>query len=167
MPPDGLHIASTQFHVRFAETDAMGIVHHAAYIVWFEEGRSAYSRQAGAPYSELEDMGFSLAVAEVQARYLSPARYDQVVTVRCRVDKLGSRGIVFGYEVLDSATQTLLVTGTTRHICVNRAGQVARLPEAWLDKLQGGLQRLETAPEAQPESPRAASTLASRFYIIS
>ncbi len=64
----GRLVVETRFRVRFYETDAMGIVHHAAYITWFEEGRSAFMRALGYPYAEMERDGVSLAVAEVAAR---------------------------------------------------------------------------------------------------
>ncbi len=71
---DGRPVVETRFHVRYFETDAMGIVHHAFYITWFEEGRSALTRALGYPYSRLEHEGISLALAEVTARYHQPAR---------------------------------------------------------------------------------------------
>jgi acyl-CoA thioester hydrolase len=131
-------VSEARFRVRFAETDQMGIVHHAAYIVYFEEGRSEYSRQAGAPYSDLEALGFSLAVSEVSARYIVPARYDSLIGVRCWVAKLGSRGVTFEYEVVDAGTHEVLVTGFSRHICVGRDGNVHRLPASWLETLRRG-----------------------------
>jgi acyl-CoA thioester hydrolase len=123
--------AETTFHVRYAETDQMGIVHHCAYIVWFEEGRSALSRQAGRPYADFERTGFVLAVSEVGARYLAPARYDQRVTVRARVSQVRSRIIRFDYQVLDTETGECLATGFSTHICLNDQGKPARIPEDW------------------------------------
>jgi acyl-CoA thioester hydrolase len=129
--PNDSTLAETTFHVRYAETDQMGIVHHSAYIVWFEEGRSAWSRQAGRPYADFERAGYLLAVSEVGARYLIPARYDQRVTVRTRVSQVRSRLIRFEYEVLDTDTDECLVTGFTSHICLDRQGNPSRIPEDW------------------------------------
>ena len=70
----GRLVAETRFRVRYFETDAMGIVHHTAYITWFEEARSAFTRAIGYPYARMESEGLLLAVAEVRARYHSPAR---------------------------------------------------------------------------------------------
>ena len=109
----------------------MGIVHHSAFIVWFEEGRSAWSRQLGHPYADFERAGYLLAVSEVGARYLAPARYDQKVTVRTRVSEVRSRLIRFEYEVVDAEGGKLLVTGFTIHICLDRDGKPARIPEEW------------------------------------
>jgi acyl-CoA thioester hydrolase len=124
-------VAETRFHVRYAETDQMGIVHHSAYIIWFEEGRSAWSRQIGHPYADFERSGYELAVTEVGARYIAPARYDQEVAVRTWVSQVRSRLIRFEYEVLDVQTGQLLVNGFTAHICLDRQGKPARIPEDW------------------------------------
>ena len=124
-------VAETTFHVRYAETDQMGIVHHSAYIVWFEEGRSAWSRQLGRPYADFERAGYLLAVSEVGARFLAPARYDQRVTIRTWVSQVRSRLIRFEYEVLDTEAGQLLVTGFTTHICLDRQGELVRIPEEW------------------------------------
>lgn len=124
-------IAETTFHVRYAETDAMGIVHHAAYIVYFEEGRSHYMRERGSSYAEFEKGGQFMAVTEVQARYVRAARYDQRIRIRCWVEQIRSRGLTFRYELLDAETSDLLVTGTSKHICLNKAGQVIKFPAEW------------------------------------
>lgn len=137
-PGGRLPEAETTFHVRYAETDQMGIVHHSAYIVWFEEGRSALSRHLGRPYAEFEQTGLALAVSEVSARYLVPARYDQRVTVRTRVGQVRSRQIRFEYEVYDSETGQCLVIGHTSHICLDPEGRAARIPDAWRE-LWGGV----------------------------
>jgi acyl-CoA thioester hydrolase len=125
------HIAETTFHVRYAETDAMGIVHHAAYAVWLEEGRSELMRTNGTSYARFEADGMALAVSQLQIRFLAAARYDQLVTVRCWVQQFQSRKIEFAYEVVDAESQQLLATGSTEHICITRDGQVARIPTKW------------------------------------
>jgi acyl-CoA thioester hydrolase len=124
-------VAETTFHVRYAETDQMGIVHHSAYIVWFEEGRSAWSRQVGRPYADFERAGYALAVSEVAARYLAAARYDQAVTVRTCITQVRSRMIRFDYEVLDAERDERLVMGFTTHICLDRQGNPTRIPQEW------------------------------------
>lgn len=134
--PDSM-VAETTFHVRYAETDQMGIVHHSAYIVWFEEGRSAWSRQVGRPYANFERAGYLLTVSEVGARYLAPARYDQRVTVRTRVSQVRSRLLRFEYEVLDAEAGECLVTGFTTHICLDYQGKPARIPEEWREFWSG------------------------------
>ena len=125
-----------RFRVRYAETDAAGIVHHSSYVVWFEEGRSELSRQLGLPYAELEREGIDLIVTRVEVRYRSPARYDDLVEVRTRVAALRSRTMTFAYRVVRVADEIVLAEGTTEHLAVRRAtGRPARIPdrfrEAW------------------------------------
>lgn len=108
----------------------MGIVHHASYITWFEEGRSALTRAFGYPYARMEAEGVSLAVAEVRARYHLAAHYDDEVIVAACLEQVGSRGMVFSYEIRRAADGALLVTGRTSHISIDRQGRVVRLPDA-------------------------------------
>lgn len=121
----------TTFHVRYAETDAMGIVHHASYIVYFEEGRSDYLRQRGTSYAEFERQGYFLAVTEVRARYIKAARYDDQLTIRCWVQQVRSRSLTFEYEIIHANTREILLTGQTKHLCINRDGDIQRIPESW------------------------------------
>jgi acyl-CoA thioester hydrolase len=124
-------VKETTFFVRYAETDAMGIVHHGSYILYFEEGRLHYARQRGSDYASFESSGFYLTVVEVNVRYLKPAVYGQQVTVRCWIKEMGSRGLTFAYEVVNAETDDLHVTGTTKHICITHEGKIAKLPQAW------------------------------------
>lgn len=130
-PPETAYVCETTFYVRYAETDAMGIVHHASYIVYFEEGRSSYARARGASYSEFEQTGHYLVVAEVQARFVKAARYDQRLTIRTWIGERKSRSVVFQYEIVDAANSDLFVSGQSKHICITRDGRPALLPEAW------------------------------------
>lgn len=139
MPPSDRFVAETSFYVRYAETDAMGIVHHSVYIVYFEEARSHYSRTLGASYADFERSGYWLTVAEVQARYAVPARYGQQLTARSWIEDLRSRAIVFGYEIVDHSSGVIHVTGRSHHICITHEGQVARIPESWANAMRRGL----------------------------
>jgi acyl-CoA thioester hydrolase len=133
----GKTVVETRFRVRYHETDAMGIVHHAAYITWFEEGRSSLTRAVGCPYSQVAAEGIDFAVVDVAARYLKPAHYDDEVIVVTRLEELRSRSMTFSYEVRLAGGQ-LLVTGSTRHVSVDRSGRVASIPETIRARLQGG-----------------------------
>lgn len=126
-----LYMAETTFHVRYAETDAMRIVHHSSYIVYFEEGRSEYIRRRGSSYASFEQQGFFLAVTEINARYIKPAHYDQQITVRCGLADVKSRSLTFQYEIVDAETGDIFVTGTSKHICINAEGQVIKIPNEW------------------------------------
>jgi acyl-CoA thioester hydrolase len=126
----GCHrVVEADLRVRYAETDAMGIVYHANYIVWFEVGRGAYIRQQGGDYAEFEAQGCYLPVTELDARFLAPARYGDLVTVRAWIEEARSRGVTFAYEVIMKETGQTLATGHTRHLCVDREGQIRRLPQ--------------------------------------
>jgi acyl-CoA thioester hydrolase len=131
-----LRVVETTFRVRFAETDQMGIVHHAAYIVYLEEGRSELGRQFGVSYVDFERAGYSLAVTEVSARYMAAARYDNRITIRTWLDQVQSRGMTYRYEIIHADTGQVFVTATTKHICIDHTGQVRRMPQDWLTALQ-------------------------------
>jgi acyl-CoA thioester hydrolase len=135
LAPDGKLVVETRFRVRYHETDAMGIVHHVAYITWFEEGRSAFTRGIGYPYSRMEAEGIALAVAEVTARYHTPARYDDEVAVRTCLDAVGSRGMTFVYEIRRTGDDVLLVSGRSTHVSLGPDGRVKRLPEELRSRL--------------------------------
>lgn len=131
MPPTDRFVSETTFYVRYAETDAMGIVHHSSYIVYLEEARSDYTRQRGSDYANFEREGFYLAVTELQTRYVKPARFGQQITVQTWIETVQSRGLTFSYEVRSTETGAIHATGTTKHVCLNRAGQVTKIPDAW------------------------------------
>ena len=121
---------STRFRVRYAETDAAGIVHHSTYLVWFEEGRSELSREVGMPYAELDRQGVVLVLTRAEARYRLAAHYDDEIEVKTRLEEVRSRTAVFGYRVLRAADGELLAEGTTEHLAVSReSGRPMRLPE--------------------------------------
>ena len=92
-------VSETTVRVNYSETDQMGVVYHARYLVWLDVARCEHLRRTGLSYAELEAAGLRLAVSELGIRYRRPARYDDVVRVRCWVRELGSRKIVFGYAV--------------------------------------------------------------------
>lgn len=129
--PNTVH---TTFHVRYAETDAMGIVHHSAYVVWFEEARSALMRVQGTSYAQFEADGVSLAVSGLEMRFIAPAKYDQLITVECRLTEVKSRKMTFEYTVFNAETGQKLTTGITRHICINRDGMTVRIPPQWIER---------------------------------
>ena len=133
--PDPRFISETTFHVRYAETDSMGVVHHAAYLVWFEEGRSAFIRDRGWSYAEIEASGYFLAASDLNARYIQAARYDQRVSVRAWISQRRSRTVTFACEVRDAETAAILFTATLKLVCLNRAGQITRMPASWSDWL--------------------------------
>ncbi len=132
-----MKVTTTRFRVRYAETDAMGIVHHSSYIIWFEEGRSNHMRVLGFPYSRVEQMGYYFTVVEVHARYLEPARYDEEILIETWVTDLKSRGLTFNYRVYRAADETLLAEGYSRHVCITHEGRIVRIPSELRGLLEG------------------------------
>ncbi len=123
-------IVETTFPVRYAESDQMGIVHHASYLIWMEEGRSQYMRARGMGYEQIEREGVFLTVTEVSVRYLAPARYGDTVTVRTWIDDLRSRAVTFGYEIVNAGSGARLAAGRVKLIWIDRQGRVTRMPES-------------------------------------
>ena len=122
-------MVETTMHVRYAETDQMGIVHHSTYVIWMEEGRSDFMRQKQVDYAEVEKRGLALAVTEMTIRYSAPAHYGEQVTVRTWVESLRSRMLVFGYEIINTKSKQKLVTGEVKLTMINKHGQVVTMPE--------------------------------------
>src|SRR3712207_1513256 len=121
----------TAIRVRYAETDRMGLLHHANYLVYFEQGRTELLRARGLSYKDLEDQGYLLVLTKVEVRYRRPARYDDLLTLRTTVERATLVRIDHRYELLCAGQ--LLAEGTSTLACVDRAGQ----PQALPDFLQG------------------------------
>jgi acyl-CoA thioester hydrolase len=113
--------------VRYAETDRMGLLHHANYLVYFEQARTELLRQVGATYKSLEDQGYLLVVTKVEVRYRRPAQYDDLLTVRTTVVKTTAVRIDHRYEVLRDGL--LVAEGTSTLACVDRDGRPQALPD--------------------------------------
>ena len=135
MPPLDRSACETTFHVRYAETDRMGVVHHAAYLVWFEEARSAFIRERGGSYAQIEASGYFLAATELEANYLKPARYDDQVTVRTWIVETRSRALTFACEVVDARSREILFRASLKLICLDSAGRATRMPSSWQEWL--------------------------------
>jgi acyl-CoA thioester hydrolase len=114
--------------VRYAETDRMGLLHHANYLVYFEQGRTELLRLMGFSYRDIEDQGFYLVLTKVQVRYRSPAYYDDLLTLRTTVTRTTLVKIEHKYELLRDGT--VLAEGETTLGCVDRNGKVQPLPDS-------------------------------------
>ncbi len=129
-------MVETRLRVRYSETDQMGIVYHAHYLVWFEIGRTEWCRAAGIPYAEMERSGLFIPVTRVEASFRRRSSYDDVVRVQTRMAELSGRGCGFGYEVRDEAGE-LLADGATRHVFTDPSGRPTRSPREILSVLEG------------------------------
>jgi acyl-CoA thioester hydrolase len=115
--------------VNYSETDQMGVVYHARYLVWLDIARTEHLRLSGISYRDLEASGLRLAVGEVAVRYRRPARYDDPVRVRCWVRELASRRIDFGYAVEHADDRLLLATAFTSLMVLDRTMSPTRFPD--------------------------------------
>ena len=135
-PNDDFPIPDTwlEHRVSYGETDAMGVVYYANYLHWFEMSRSQYIRDLGMSYLLIEQRGIFLPVREASCRYITPARFDDLIWVHAAISKWTRASLTFCYEITDAAKHTVLTTGTTQHAVVNATGRPCRVPE-WLQQL--------------------------------
>ena len=117
-----------ELRVRYAETDQMGVVYHANYLVWCEMGRTDFIRRLGMTYAEMERGGVSLAVSELSARFHAAAKYDELIRVRTSLGDVRSRMISFDYVISNAETNQRLVSARTALICLDRNGKPTALP---------------------------------------
>jgi acyl-CoA thioester hydrolase len=115
--------------VNYSETDQMGVAYHARYLVWLDVARCEYLRQTGLSYRDLEASGCHLVVGEVVIRYRRPARYDDLLRVRCWVRDVASRRVVFGYAVEHAENGQLLATATVALLPLDAGMALRRLPD--------------------------------------
>ncbi len=120
--------------VRYADTDRMGVVYHSNYSVFFEVGRSEYMRGKGFTYRSFEESGYFLIVVAMEVKYYNSALYDDLLTVKTRVTDLKSRGLTFHYKIYRE--ETLLVEGTTKHLCINADKKPVVMPQYLVDILK-------------------------------
>ena len=117
--------------VSYGETDAMGVLYYAEYIHIFERARGEFGHVCGCSYKEIEERGIILPVREVQCRYRSPARYDDLIQVHVGISEWGKASVRFVYALYDETRQKLLAEGMTQHALVNHAGKPVAVPD-WL-----------------------------------
>ena len=135
------HETVSELRVRYAETDQMGVVYHANYLVWCEIGRTDYIRRAGKSYADLERDGVLLAVSDASMRFHASARYDDPIRVHTTLVQVGSRGLRFDYRIVRADTNALLVSASTALVSINAEGRLTALPadvRAWLTRAMAG-----------------------------
>lgn len=114
-----MYISETPITVRYAETDQMGVVYHANYLVWFELGRTTLISDLGFRYHEIEAQGVVAPVLDIQVSFKKPARYGDQITVKTWVVDYDGLRITYGYEVVNQNNE-VCVTGSSVHVCVNK-----------------------------------------------
>jgi acyl-CoA thioester hydrolase len=126
----------TELRVRYAETDQMGVVYHANYLVWCECGRTEFIRAAGTPYAHLERDGISLAVVDVTMRCHAPAHYDEMIRIETSLSSVKSRTLTFDYVITGAETGQRLVSAQTVLASIDRNGRITSIPLAIRDRLE-------------------------------
>ncbi len=122
----------TRFRVRYAETDQMGVVYYANYLIWMEIGRSEYCRATGVRYKDMEaGDGIRLAVVDAHCRYMHPARYDEEIAVKTWIARANRRMIEFHYHIRGGETFQPLAEGETKHIFLGLDMRPVKLPEKY------------------------------------
>jgi acyl-CoA thioester hydrolase len=129
-------VSETIVRVNYSETDQMGVVYHARYLVWLDVARCDHLRHSGMSYRELELAGLRLAVSDVAIRYRQAAHYDDVVRIRCWVRDVASRRVDFGYAVEHAGEGRLLATASTSLLALDRTMSLTRLPDQVRQALQ-------------------------------
>ena len=132
----------TKIRVRYADTDQMKMVYYAKFFEYFEQGRSDLLRSLGLPYSEIEQMGYYLPVTEAHAKYLKPARYDDLLFVAVVLKDIPQVRVRIEYEVRNDATKELLAEGYTIHSFIGIAsGKPARAPDRFIELVSEAFQK--------------------------
>jgi acyl-CoA thioester hydrolase len=122
------HVQVSEMRVRYAETDQMGVVYHANYLVWCEIGRTDFIRHFGVSYAEMERRGVTLAVSDAAIRYQGAARYDDAIRVETRLSDVRSRRVVFEYVISNATSGERLATARTALVSLDPHGRPAVLP---------------------------------------
>jgi acyl-CoA thioester hydrolase len=126
------YVHEARLRVRYAETDQMGVAYHSNHLIWMEIGRVEYCRSIGIRYKDMEESGgILLAVVEVGCRYRHPARYDDEVVVRTRVEALGSRSMQFAYELILADEGRAVADAYSKHVFCDRTMKPVRLPDQY------------------------------------
>lgn len=115
--------------VRYFETDQMKMVYYSHYLVWFEAARTHFLRDRGLPYTKFEEMGFYLPVSEAYCKYISPAQYEDEITVEVKVEELKRATLKMSYRVVREKDDKLLATGYTVHPCINKDRKIVPFPD--------------------------------------
>jgi len=120
--------STIEVRVRYAETDQMGVVYHANYLVWCEIGRTDLIRQLGTSYADLERSGVGLAVIDASVRYHSAARYDDLIRIRTVLTDVKSRTVTFDYTIENASSGLRLASARTTLATLNKEGKLVALP---------------------------------------
>jgi len=151
-PAEADHWHEALLRVRYAETDKMGVVYHANYLIWFEIGRTEFCRARGFSYRDMEENENSfLVVAESYCRYKAPAYYDDVLSVRTHITELRRRSLRFGYEIVRESDGTVIAEGETGHVVTDANGRVRSMPPCFAELLLAPPYETEVVGQMLPD----------------
>jgi len=122
-----MKIHRTTYRVIYGDTDAMGVVYNSNYLRLFEIGRNEFFRDLDLPYRGIEGRGLHLPVSETFCKFVSPARYDDLLEIETRIDSKVRAGLKFDYQIFKG--DVLIAKGYTKHAFVNSEGKVVRPPD--------------------------------------
>ncbi|MFC3886055.1 acyl-CoA thioesterase [Bacillus songklensis] len=127
-------VSKKEIDVRYAETDQMGVVYHANYLVWMEVGRTDLIRRLGFNYAEMERDGILSPVTDVQVSYKKPLRYGDTAVVHTWIEHYDGLRVIYGYEIL-TPNGEIAITATSSHVCVKKENfrpiSIRRLYPTW------------------------------------
>lgn len=136
--PTSVHpVVEIEEHVRYSETDQMGVAHNKSYFEWFEIGRTEFCREKGVPYRLIEERGYYLVVVEAFCKYRRPLRYDDVFLICVSLREMTPKKFIFDYQLLTKDERRLIAAGYTVHIVTNKQAEACALPEDLLKKIMG------------------------------
>ncbi|MFL0167171.1 MULTISPECIES: acyl-CoA thioesterase [Clostridium] len=122
-----MYISETRIVVRYAETDKMGIVHHSNYFIWFEAGRTDFIKGSNISYSEMEENGILIPLAESNCKYIIGAKYEDELIIKTWVKQLTPVKVEFNYSVIRENDQKEIAKGSTLHVFVNNDFKIINL----------------------------------------
>ena len=152
----GAPVHEHRLRVRYGETDQMGVVHHANYLLYVEEGRTRLMADRGCSYAEFERSGWALPVRKAELRYRAPARYEEELVVRTRVGKVGAASVTFLSDIVRAADGAPVASASVELACVDLRGPARRpvmLPEGLRAALGGGSEAAASAASPRPSRP--------------
>jgi len=139
-----MEVNETQVEVRYQETDQMGVVYHANYLIWFEIGRTKFIEQLGFQYAEMEKNNIVSPVIDIQISYKQPAKYGDTVTIFTWLEKYKGVRATYAYRIENEHKDTL-VTGTSEHVIVDKESfkplQLRKEHPAWHEAYKSQLKR--------------------------
>jgi len=123
---ENLRTCETVVRVTYSDTDQMGMVYYANYLIWFEIGRTEFLRQYGLTYKSLETRGMFLPVARCVCEYKLPAKYDDLIRIVTTIAQMTRASITFSYKLLREGSGEIIALGETKHVCIGRDGKILK-----------------------------------------